>query len=64
MSGHNRAKKDGHRAEKARKARARDFEQPVLRSVTKERAQATSNFTDGRIAGPDWHRKEHAKKEE
>jgi hypothetical protein len=58
MSGHNRKKKSGHRTEKQSSARKRDFEQPVLGSVTRQRGQDTSNFTDGQIAGPDWKRKE------
>jgi len=53
MSGHKRLKKDGARKEKSNQARKRDFEQPILGSVTKERGQATSNFTDGDIAGAD-----------
>ena len=57
MSGQNRAKKDGIRKEKKTKARQRDFEQPILGSESKERGSATSNFTDGQIAGPDWKRK-------
>ena len=57
MSGHNRQKKDGRRTEKQSSARKRDFEQPILGSETKERAQDTSNFTDGQIAGPDWKEK-------
>ena len=56
MAGHNRKKKDGQRPDKKAQARKRDFEQPILGSVTKERAQDTSNFTDGKIAGPDWKR--------
>ena len=54
MSGNKRAKKDGARKEKITARRKRDFEQPVARSVTRERGQATSNFTDGDIAGGDW----------
>ncbi len=57
MSGHNRSKKDGERKEKQTRARKRDFEQPILGSESKERGQATSNFTDGQMAGPDWKRK-------
>jgi hypothetical protein len=63
MSGHNRARKDGRRTEKATAQRKRDFEQPVLGPVTKERAQATSNLTDGEIAGPDWKRKGQGEEE-
>jgi hypothetical protein len=58
MSGHNRQKKNGRRTEKQSSARKRDFEQPVLGSVTRQRGQDTSNFTDGEIAGPDWKRKD------
>ena len=58
MSGHNRKKKDGRRTEKQSSARKREFEQPVLGSVTKQRAQDTSNLTDGNLAGPDWKRKD------
>jgi hypothetical protein len=57
MSGHNRKKNGGARNEKKTAARKRDFEQPILGSESKERGQATSNFTDGNIAGPDWKRK-------
>jgi hypothetical protein len=46
-------KKDGARTEHATRERRRDFEQPVAGSVTPERGQATSNFTDGAIAGAD-----------
>jgi len=62
MSGHNHKKKDHARTEKKSARRHRDFEQPVLGSVTKQRAQDTSNFTDGNIAGPDWKRKDHAER--
>jgi hypothetical protein len=58
MSGHNRKKRDGHRTEKAARARKRDFEQPILAAEAKQRGQDVSNFTDGQIAGPDWKRKE------
>ena len=58
MSGHNRKKKDQGRKEKQTAARKRDFEQPILGSESKERGDATSNFTDGQIAGPDWKRKD------
>ena len=57
MSGHKQHKKDGERKDKQAKARKRDFEQPVVGSVTRQRAQDTSNLTDGDIAGPDWKRK-------
>lgn len=57
MSGHNRKKKDGGRKEKQTSARKRDFEQPILGSVTRQRGQDVSNFTDGEIAGPDWKKK-------
>jgi hypothetical protein len=53
MSGHKQHKKDGSRKEHAAKRRSRDFEQPVAGSVTRERGLATSNFTDGDIAGAD-----------
>ena len=46
-------KKAGARKEHAVRARARDFEQPIARSVTRERGQATSNFTDGEVSGAD-----------
>jgi hypothetical protein len=46
-------KKDGARTEKSSTARKRDFEQPIVGSVTPERGQDTSNFTDGEIAGGD-----------
>jgi len=58
MSGHNRDKKDGRRTEKRSKRRQKDFEQPVVGSVTPSRAQDVSNLTDGGIAGPDWKRKD------
>jgi hypothetical protein len=58
VSGHNRKKKDGERKEKRTRLRKRDVEQPILGSETRERGQATSNFTDGQTAGPDWKRKE------
>ena len=54
MSGRRQLKKDGDRKEKKTQARKRDFEQPVVGSVTPQRAQDTSNLTDGDIAGPDW----------
>jgi hypothetical protein len=57
VSGHKQHKKAGERKEKQARARRRDSEQPVMGSVTRERAQATSNLTDGNIAGPDWKRK-------
>ena len=62
MSGHNRTKKDGQRTEKQSSARKRDFEQPVLGSESKERAEDTSNLTDDNVAGPDWKRKDHAER--
>lgn len=46
-------KKDGVRKEHKNRARKRDLEQPIVGSVTRERGQATSNFTDGDIAGAD-----------
>jgi hypothetical protein len=59
MSGHNRKKKDHERTEKPSSQRKRDFEQRVVGSVTPQRAQDTSNLTDGDIAGADWkHRGE------
>jgi hypothetical protein len=62
MSGHNRQKKDGARTDKQSRQRKRDFEQPVVGSVTKQRAQDTSNLTDGQIAGPNWKRKDRAER--
>lgn len=53
MSGHKQLKKDGARKDRSERMRKRDFEQPIVGSVTRERAQATSNFTDGEIAGAD-----------
>jgi hypothetical protein len=53
MSGHKQKKKDHGRKEHATKRRHKDFEQPVAGSVTPERGQATSNFTDGDVAGAD-----------
>jgi hypothetical protein len=53
MSGHKQHKKDQARKEHAVARRRRDSDQPVARSVTPERGQATSNFTDGDIAGAD-----------
>lgn len=57
MSGHKQHKKDGERKEKQTKGRRQAFEQPIVGSVTPQRAQDTSNLTDGNIAGPDWKRK-------
>jgi hypothetical protein len=54
MSGHKQHKKDGGRKDKQTKARKRDFEQPIRGAVSPQRAQDTSNFTDGEIAGPNW----------
>jgi hypothetical protein len=62
MSGHNRKKKEGQRTDKKSAARKRDFEQPILGSETKQQGIATSNFTDGNIAGPDWKRKDRAER--
>jgi hypothetical protein len=56
MSGDKQRKKDHERKEHKVKRRQRDFEQPITRSVTPERGQAVSNFTDGEIAGPDHDR--------
>jgi hypothetical protein len=53
MSGNKQHKKDGTRKEKATSRRRRVVEQPIAGSVTRERGQATSNFTDGEIAGAD-----------
>jgi hypothetical protein len=53
MSGHKQHKKDHARKEHAVSRRRRDLQQPVARSVPPERGQATSNFTDGDIAGAD-----------
>ena len=58
MSGQNRKKKDGQRAEKQSSARKRDFEQPILNAEQKQPAQDVSNLTDGQIAGPDRKRKD------
>ena len=58
MSGNKQHKKDGARREKQSSRRTRDFDQPVVGSATKQRAQDVSNLTDGRIAGPDWKRKD------
>jgi hypothetical protein len=57
VSGHKQHKKDGHRKDKQTKARKQDFEQPIVGSVTPQRAQDVSNLTDGETAGPDWKRK-------
>ena len=51
MSGQKQLKKDGERKDKRSKSRQADFEQPIVGSVTPQRAQDTSNFTDGDIAG-------------
>jgi hypothetical protein len=53
MSGQNRLKKDGGRKEKKTQARKRDFEQPIVGAVTRQRAQDTSNFDGSEIAGKD-----------
>jgi hypothetical protein len=57
VSGHKQHKKDGERKEKKSKARKHDFEQPLVRAVAPQRAQDTSNLTDGDIPGPDWKHK-------
>jgi hypothetical protein len=57
MSGHKQHKKDGQRKEKKMHARRQAFEQPIVGSVTRQRAQDTSNLTDGEIAGPNWKEK-------
>ena len=62
MSGHKQQKKDGQRKEKQTGRRRRDFEQPILGSETKQRAQDVSNLTDGDFAGPDWKRKDRAER--
>ena len=46
-------KKDGVRTERMTRKRGEAFEQPIAGSATPERGQATSNFTDGDIAGGD-----------
>jgi hypothetical protein len=46
-------KKDGARTDKAAHRRQRDFDQPIVGSVTPERGSHTSNFTDGDIPGAD-----------
>jgi hypothetical protein len=53
MSDKHRQKKDGRRKDKMEKARREDFKQPMLRSVTPERAQDVSNLTDGDLAPSD-----------
>jgi hypothetical protein len=59
-------KKAGVRKQQAARARKRDLEQPIVGSVTRARGNATSNFTDGEIAGADHkhdergHVKEHS----
>jgi hypothetical protein len=53
VSGDKQLKKDGRRKEKKTRARSRDFEQPIASAVEPQRAQDTSNFTDGDIAGKD-----------
>jgi hypothetical protein len=53
VAGDKRLKKDGGRKEKKIQARKRDFEQPVVGADTSQRAQDTSNFTDGEIVGKD-----------
>jgi hypothetical protein len=61
MGRHDR-KKDHARTDAKTRARKRDLEQPVIGSVTGDRAQATSNLTDGNLAGPDWKRKDRAER--
>lgn len=46
MSGDKQLKKDGQRKEKKAQARQRDFEQPIVGSGTRQRAQDTSNFSE------------------
>jgi hypothetical protein len=46
-------KKAGVRTEHSSRERKKDFDQPVVGSVTPEKGHATSNFTDGDIAGAD-----------
>jgi hypothetical protein len=46
MSGDKQLKKDGQRKEKKAQARQRDFEQPIVGSGTRDRAQDTSNFSE------------------
>ena len=53
MSGNKQHKKDHSRKEHATRRRRRDFEQPIVGAVTPERGLATSNFTDGELAGGD-----------
>jgi hypothetical protein len=57
MSGHKQKKKDHQRQDKPTSRRQHDFEQAVVGSVTRQRAQDVSNLTDGDIAGPDWKHK-------
>ena len=49
----NKQQKKGARKEQSTERRRRDNEQPIVGSVTKQRGTATSNFTDGEIAGAD-----------
>ena len=57
MSGHKQHKKDGGRKDEKEKARTDDFAQPVVGAENPQRAQDTSNLTDGDIAGPDHEEK-------
>jgi hypothetical protein len=58
MASQHRRRKGGVRKDKKVRLRNRGSEQPILGSVTRERGQATSNFTDGELAGPNWKRQE------
>jgi hypothetical protein len=60
MSGHKQHKKDGQRKEKKAHARRQAFEQPVVGSMTRQRAQDVSNLTDREIAGASWKDKVRA----
>jgi hypothetical protein len=57
MSGHKQHKKAGQRKEKKAHARQQAFEQPIVGSVTRQRAQDVSNLTDGEISGASWKEK-------
>jgi hypothetical protein len=59
VSGEKQLKKDGGRKEKKTQARKRDFEQPIARAAAPQKAQDTSNFTDGEIGEKDWKETRH-----
>jgi hypothetical protein len=57
------ATKEGRSAKRKKtQARKRDFEQPVVNAASPQKAQDTSNFTDGEIAGANW--KENQRKQD